>query len=536
MAVRRVPSEVVVCWIGARACSAKRVASRRYRTSDVTPMWKALLAGLAAYALAEDEGSCMLQSKAHEDKESEHGKLIKAHDHDQGFCKGPPGELNFNSFSHGDEITKNALKGIKITGTRRATSAQPGQKPCPGPLRILDTRAEQFPSIDKDLQRCGDCRIMLWAKDNLVNLNKPKVNDCGEKPGAKIEFDFKNPQDLVDIELWDLEEPTFVELYGKNGLITNISAPDGPEQDGNPAIISLLTKKVTSLVVYLGGSGGVRRIRACKFRGSIVGDPHIYTLDGEKFDLYENGTFNVFHYSGQKLAHPQKQNAQVDWQLYSHYGGPLWTTQALLLVDQSMGRFRQALELTAKDCKWRSKTGDKGQWKELSKASHSLSLMEDEDYVTSFEYVTEKKVVLRMKGEHGMKDTIVLNTICKPGMVNLRVTMPDMAESRFLSGQIEVGDSNRQLKKFQMDQDWNKLGGTKDAAEFIQKLDSSLSGHSFLLAPCSDADHAKAEKICTKHLGKEMRDEQLFEDCVADVCRGGEDFAVAAAELELLES
>ena len=49
-------------------------------------------------------------------------------------------------------------------------------------------------------------------------------------------------------------------------------------------------------------------------------------------------------------------------------------------------------------------------------------------------------------------------------------------------------------------------------------------------------NHAKAEKICTKHLGKEMRDKQLFEDCVADVCRGGEDFAVAAAELELLES
>ena len=516
-------------------------------------MWKALVAGLVAYALAEDEGSCMLQSqheaskhiKAHGHKDhgvhnkSEHGKLIKAHDydHEQGFCKGPPGELNFNSFNHGDEITKNILKGIKITGTRRATQPQPGQKPCPGPLRILDTRAEQFPSIDKDLQRCGDCRIMVWAKDNLVNLKKPKVNDCGEKPGAKVEFQFKKPQELLDIELWDLEEPTFVELYGAGGLIANIAAPSGPSQDGNPAIIPLFTKGVTTLIVYLGGSGGIRRIRACKFPGSIVGDPHIYTLDGEKFDLYENGTFTVFHYNGQKLAQPKNKHAQVDWQLYSHYGGPLWTTQAVLLVDNSLGRFRQALELTAKDCQWRSKTGDKGEWKQLhSKASRSLSLLEDKDYVTSFEYVTEKKITLRMKGEHGTKDTIVLNTICKPSGINLRVTMPDMAESRFLSGQIEVGNGKKQ-NKFQTKQAWAKLGGTKDAAEFIQTLGSQLgSGQSFVLAPCSDADRAKAEKVCMKHLGKKMRHEQLFEDCVADVCRGGEEFAEAAAELELLES
>ena len=44
------------------------------------------------------------------------------------------------------------------------------------------------------------------------------------------------------MELWDLEEPTFVELYGtKNRLLKNISAPDGPGQDGNPAVLKLLT-------------------------------------------------------------------------------------------------------------------------------------------------------------------------------------------------------------------------------------------------------------------------------------------------------
>ena len=120
--------------------------------------------------------------------------------------------------------------------------------------------------------------------------------------------------------------------------------------------------------------------------------------------------------------------------------------------------------------------------------------------------------------EHGTKDTIVLNIICKPSGINLRVTMPDMAESRFLSGQIEVGNGKKQ-NKFQTKQAWAKLGGTKDAAEFIQTLGSQLgSGQSFVLAPCSDADRAKAEKVCMKHLGKKMRHEQLFEDCVSDVC------------------
>ena len=128
------------------------------------------------------------------------------------------------------------------------------------------------------------------------------------------------------------------------------------------------------------------------------------------------------------------------------------------------------------------------------------------------------------------------NTICKPSGINLRVTMPDMAESRFLSGQIDVGNGEKQ-KKFQTNQAWDKLGGREEAAEFLLQLGGRPEGaHSFLQSPCSQAQHDKAEKVCVKHLGKEMRHEQLFEDCVADVCRGGEEFAEAAAELELLES
>ena len=29
-----------------------------------------------------------------------------------------------------------------------------------------------------------------------------------------------------------------------------------------------------------------------------MGDPHIHTLDGNEFDLYDKGTYSVFHYGG----------------------------------------------------------------------------------------------------------------------------------------------------------------------------------------------------------------------------------------------
>jgi len=525
-------------------------------------MWKALFFAGLACVLAEEgqDGSCMLQAQAHgahKDKvamvEAKQMKAELKHalhqkSWNKGFCGGEPlTEFNFNGFSHGTEIKPDSVKGMTITATRRATEPEPGfGKPCPGPLLILDTR-EEFRSVDKDLQRCKDCTIAVWSKDG----NRRKVNDCGEHPGVLITITFKKLQSLDEVELWDLEEPTFVELYGtKNRLLKNISAPDGPGQDGNPAILKLLTTHVRTMKMYLGGSGGLRRFTACR-GGSVWGDPHIYTLDGEKFDLYESGTYTVFQYSGQKLQAPNAPkhkgakgpkggHAMVDWKLYSHYGGPLWTAQGLLLLDRSMGRFRQALELSSKDCQWRSKTGEDGHWEVLKRHGHSLSLLEDEEYVTSFEYVNEKKIMLRMNGERGKKDTIVLNTVCKPSGINLRVSMPNMDDSQFLEGQIQVGNGGKHTKKFQTNMAWVKLGGTAEAADFLDHLETKqtfLEGHGHgSEASCDEAERAKAEKLCQKHLGGEMREAdginaEIFEDCVSDVCQGGEEFAESAAEL-----
>ncbi|CAE7314634.1 amt-3 [Symbiodinium necroappetens] len=36
----------------------------------------------------------------------------------------------------------------------------------------------------------------------------------------------------------------------------------------------------------------------CDGSGGVVGDPHIHTLDGDEFDLYDKGTYSAFHYDG----------------------------------------------------------------------------------------------------------------------------------------------------------------------------------------------------------------------------------------------
>ena len=69
---------------------------------------------------------------------------------------------------------------------------------------------------------------------------------------------------------------------------------------------------------------------------------------------------------------------------------------------------------------------------DVSKPS-TLSLLEGEEHVSSFEFTDPTKLVLRMKTEKGLKDTLVLQTVCKRGVINMRVNLPNVAESRFLN-------------------------------------------------------------------------------------------------------
>ena len=258
-------------------------------------------------ATAEEDAACMLQ--AH-----------RAVEDTKPFCPaGTKSTFDFLKKKHGDIIKPNSIPKVTITVTPRKNPSS-----CTGPAMILDTRGPPGanPTPDGDLATCPDCAMLIYSQDGNTN----NVNDCGEQSGPRFRFDFLKLEDLETILLWDLDEGTTrIRLYNDNGnMIGNILVPN--TANGAGITVNLLTKNVRRMDVLLGGSGGIVSLTGCKqVGGSIFGDPHIYTLDGGKFDLYENGTFSVFHLTGlephvpKTAAGPHK--GSVDWQLYAHYGG-----------------------------------------------------------------------------------------------------------------------------------------------------------------------------------------------------------------------
>ena len=75
-----------------------------------------------------------------------------------------------------------------------------------------------------------------------------------------------------------------------------------------------------------------------------------------------------------------------DWEVFTHYSGHQAFTKGLLLVDNSGGSHRQALEITARDCQWKGRKGS--EWIAVQNGD-SLSVLDGQDYVSSF-IVTRK--------------------------------------------------------------------------------------------------------------------------------------------------
>ena len=147
--------------------------------------------------------------------------------------------------------------------------------------------------------------------------------------------------------------------------------------------------------------------------------------------------------------------------------------------------------------------------------------------------------MLRKKAntKHGVKDVLVLNAICKPSGINLRVTLQDSTAGDFMKGQIEYGNGRRH-KTYQHREGWAKVGGRQESATYLDSLESTKLGNTNALISkaCDEQAEAKAHKICAKHLGEHFGTAKglsasIFGDCISDVCRGGEEFAVAAKEL-----
>ena len=53
-------------------------------------------------------------------KQTQHKLIAK------DYCEGTQKVLNFNNFSHGDEVLPDSIPGVTIEATRRATEPEPG--------------------------------------------------------------------------------------------------------------------------------------------------------------------------------------------------------------------------------------------------------------------------------------------------------------------------------------------------------------------------------------------------------------------------
>lgn len=86
--------------------------------------------------------------------------------------------------------------------------------------------------------------------------------------------------------------------------------------------------------------------------------------------------------------------------------------------------------------------------------------------------------------------------------------------------------------KFQTNQGWAKLGGTAEVADFLEGLEGKQCKQAFFLLHPSKMPHAPRRRSCAGEISEaEGINAQIFEDCISDVCRGGEKFAKSAAEI-----
>lgn len=286
--------------------------------------------------------------------------------------------------------------------------------------------------------------------------------------------------------------------------------------------------------------------------GDVEGDPHITTLDGKHYTLLKQGSFSLWHLSGLETHFPVGKSTQtvpVDWQIFTHYSGHQSFTKGLLLVDKSGGSMRQVLEMTAQDCKWKTRKGNED-WKTVNNAELIFN-PDGQAYVTGFNMTKTNgmsggkfpnRVSFNMNTMHGKSDIATLSVSCRPAHnINLQVAMKRGTDNQFVDGEMKVARkslSTLQMStdaEFSMQDKWQELGGSEIAAMYLQQLDADKTSTMVDLS-CSTAEESQAKETCAKHLGATVHgsvdDSVIFKDCVFDLCHGaGETQAELAAEL-----
>ena len=116
-----------------------------------------------------------------------------------------------------------------------------------------------------------------------------------------------------------------------------------------------------------------------------------------------------------------------DGEVFTHYSGHQAFTKGLLLVDNSGGSHRQALEITACDCQWKGRKGS--EWIAVQNGE-VLSTLDGKDYLSGF-IVARKDgpkghnhVRLNMQTKDGPRDIAVPSLSCRPQHhINLQMVM-----------------------------------------------------------------------------------------------------------------
>ena len=475
-------------------------------------------------------------------------------------------EWNDGFYTTGDS----PVPGITISGY------SVGRDDCHQPA-ILSS--ENAPRTDIDLFLRCNCRALAVA--HTVDPD-PLPYICAPEEGApRIELTFDSPQDIVSVSFVNIDNgsPNFATTFtyeieaDETGSRASHSVTIPPRVEESGQIYTtvdisgecLLPKNVVRVTVQFGQRASFTGMKLCKGAASLVGDPHVRTQDHTHYTVLNAGNFLAWRFNSESgfsgKSGPKK--VEVDWRIYAHYSAHRrsWT-RGLLLVDQSMGSYRQSFEFTSEECKLRKRMGD--EWK-VMEASELLKVSEAGDFVTGFNFTHLEKGTLHVdskkiwspKGKkarwddqflmatpRGQQLVATVQLRCFPGRhIDVQVIRERMADARFVQGQL--GHHGVQLKReknwlghwfhtssdheFQLNKSWRDLGGSSQAASFLELEDEKakkvLTGN----PTCSPEEKEEATKLCQETMKVSRNaDAEFLDECVLDICAGG---GVAAAEL-----
>ena len=310
----------------------------------------------------------------------------------------PHGEEDYNlaGWQDGFYTTGDSpVPGITISGFTV------GPDPChqPGILSRDNTRAFGGP---QEIREC-DCSALGMTDESSGTF----LDVCSPEEGApRIELTFDSPQDIVSVSFvvtptgrrdfattftYEIEEEPGTESRASH---TVTIPPEADDEESNTLDIReecVLPQKVVRVTLQFGQRAAFTGMKLCKGAASLVGDPHVRTQDHSHYTVLNEGNFLAWRFNsdGAFTRKPGPKEVEVDWRIYAHYSTHRrsWT-RGLLLVDQSMGSYRQSFEFTSEECKLRKRVGD--EWK-VMEASELLQVSEGGDFVTGFNFTHLEK-------------------------------------------------------------------------------------------------------------------------------------------------